>query len=153
VAGELWSLGQVVVVGQPGSGIAATALDEGRMARVTGIVRRPYPTAIDRRYAITPRSAADLRILGAAVGAAQGSGTSTRTGQTGGSAGQPEAGDAANAGTMDADLLDLPACLVGRCESVGLSSTCCPSACCSTTGPPGIVLRGARRPAAAPGAG
>ena len=58
---------RLVVVGQPGAGIAVTALVEGRMARITGIVRRPYPTASDQRYAITPRTPADLRVHGAAV--------------------------------------------------------------------------------------
>ncbi len=58
---------QVPIVGQPGSGIAATALVEGRIATVVGIVRRPFPTATDRRFAILPRSAADLRVEGGAI--------------------------------------------------------------------------------------
>ncbi len=60
---------EVVVVGQPGSGIASTALVEGRVATVTGIVRRPYPNASDRRFAITPRSPEDVTVAGQAGGA------------------------------------------------------------------------------------
>ena len=58
----------MVVVGQPGSGIASSALVEGRVATVTGIVRRPYPNASDRRFAITPRSPEDVTVAGKAGG-------------------------------------------------------------------------------------
>ena len=54
----------VVVVGQPGSGIASSALTEGSTATVIGIVRRPYPSATDRRFAVTPRYPADVRVTG-----------------------------------------------------------------------------------------
>ena len=35
-------------------------------ATVIGIARRPYPSATDRRYAVTPRSPADVRVAGRA---------------------------------------------------------------------------------------
>jgi hypothetical protein len=112
---------RVVVVGQPGSGIDVTSVVEGRMARVTGIVRRPYPTAADQRYAITPRTAADLRILGAAAPAA-GPGTGS-VGTSGGSSGSgvfgaPASAGLTPAGTVDADLIDLAA-FNGRTVRVG----------------------------------
>ena len=50
----------VVVVGQPGAGIPSTTLVEGRTATVTGIARRPAPTASDHRFAVTPRFPADV---------------------------------------------------------------------------------------------
>ena len=53
---------RVLVSGLPDSGLAATALVEGRRATVIGIVRRPYPTATDRRFAIVPRSTGDVRL-------------------------------------------------------------------------------------------
>jgi hypothetical protein len=103
---------RVVVAGQPGSGIDVGSVVEGRMARVTGIVRRPYPTAADQRYAITPRMATDLRILGAAAtGAGPGTGSNGNPpGSTGsGTSGAPPSAGPAPAGTVDADLIDLAA--------------------------------------------
>jgi hypothetical protein len=107
----------VVVVGQPGSGIAVGTLVEGRMASIVGIVRRPYPTASDRRFAITPRTPADLRVLGAP--AAGGDGSSVSGGapvDSNGAAAQssPQTADA----TANADLIDL-ASFSGRMVRVG----------------------------------
>ena len=53
---------RVVVVGQPGAGIAVTRRAEGRTATVTGIVRRPYPSATDRRFSVLPRFPADVDV-------------------------------------------------------------------------------------------
>lgn len=50
----------VPVIGLAGAAIPSTALDVGRSASVVGIVRRPYPTASDRRFAVEPRSPADV---------------------------------------------------------------------------------------------
>ena len=83
----------VVVVGQPGSGIASTALVEGRVATVTGIVRRPYPNASDRRFAITPRSPEDVTVAGQAGGAGGSS--------SDGAAGDPGQGANATAAPRD----------------------------------------------------
>ena len=60
---------QVVVVGQAGAGIAVDTLAEDRIATVTGIVRRPYPTASDQRFTILPRYPADVRVTGSAAAA------------------------------------------------------------------------------------
>jgi hypothetical protein len=109
---------RVVVVGQPGSGIAVTDLVDGRMARVTGIVRRPYPTATDQRYAITPRSPADLHLLGAAVvTTGNGAAPAAATNRPYSGAGAELPGQSAS-GTANADLVDL-ADLVGRTVRVG----------------------------------
>lgn len=69
--GEAWraelvlaSGGRLPVVGSARAGIPATALPEGRTATITGLVKRPYPTATDRRFAIMPRDAADIDLLG-----------------------------------------------------------------------------------------
>jgi len=48
--------GRIPVYGGARSGIASTALVEGRTAAVTGVVRRPYPTASDRNYVLVPRA-------------------------------------------------------------------------------------------------
>ena len=54
--------GTVPVVGISRSGIDSTALIEGRSATVVGIVKRAYPTASDQRFAIVPRTTADIRL-------------------------------------------------------------------------------------------
>ena len=95
--GDRWradvSLGdgtKVAVNGQAGAGIPSTAIVAGRRITVVGIVKRPYPTASDRRFAILPRSGADVSIGAAADapptgslasgGAAGGAGTGSGTG-------------------------------------------------------------------------
>ncbi len=54
--------GSLPIAGLAASGIPSTALVEGRSATVTGIVKRAYPTASDQRFAIAPRSAADIQL-------------------------------------------------------------------------------------------
>ena len=58
---------RVVVLGQAGAGIPVASVLEGHLATVVGIVRRPYPTAKDRRYAVLPRGRSDLRVDGLAA--------------------------------------------------------------------------------------
>ena len=66
-SGDRWTAelqihgGRVPIAGLAGSGIASTDLAVGRAATVTGIVKRPYPTATDRRFAIVPRRRAGHR--------------------------------------------------------------------------------------------
>ena len=98
-----------VVVGQPGAGIPVTTLVEGRTATVTGIARRPAPTASDHRFAVTPRFPADLRVASgvdstSATGAASHGGATTPSSSS--ASGSP--GTAA-AAAPDADLDGLAA--------------------------------------------
>jgi hypothetical protein len=108
---------EAVVVGQPGSGIASTALVEGRQASVTGVVRRPYPNATDRRFAVTPRFPADVRLMGRAGGATArddaGDGGAQRTGADGG----PAAGGTPVV-AADVDVTDLGSS-IGRMVRIG----------------------------------
>ncbi len=83
VAGGL----RVPLLGLPGSGIGSSAIVEGRAATVVGIVKRPYPTATDQRFAVVPRSRGDLDV-GAATATASGSAASGPAGP----AASPEAG-------------------------------------------------------------
>jgi len=93
---------RVLIAGLAGAGIASTALVEGRPATIIGIVRRPYPSATDRRFQVIPRGPSDVA-LGPASGTTDGpdgrpaSGSSTRP---------PHAGDATTAPT-DVDLATL----------------------------------------------
>jgi hypothetical protein len=80
------------VHGQAGARIPSTAIIVGRRITVIGIVKRPYPTASDRRFAILPRSGADV-----ATGPA---GNGAPTEPVGDSAGSPSAG----AGTAAVDI-------------------------------------------------
>jgi hypothetical protein len=93
---------RVLVVGLAGAGIPSSALVEGRTAVVSGIVRRPYPSATDRRFAVVPRSAADLVLGGAADDRGAGPASS------GGASGPPAPAAASGApGPIEIDLIDL----------------------------------------------
>ncbi len=74
----------VAVSGLSGARIDPGTLVEGRHATVVGIVRRPYPGAADRRFAVVPRSPADVALGGAEP-------SSAAAGTTGRSAGSPPA--------------------------------------------------------------
>ncbi len=114
---------RVVVTGQSGAGIPVASVPTGHLATVTGIVRRPYPSATDRRFAILPRSRADLRVD---PGSSTGSGSKPATGNGGAgpnaSSGRwPAGGASASNGVPsapDANLADLPS-LAGRTVRVG----------------------------------
>jgi hypothetical protein len=91
---------RVPVAGLTGAAIPSTALVEGHRASVTGIVRRPYPGATDRRFAIVPRSAADIVLRGVAASAG------TRAGPGGATRG-PAVAATADAPPLDVDIADL----------------------------------------------
>ncbi|TMD31027.1 MAG: hypothetical protein E6I94_03590 [Chloroflexi bacterium] len=94
---------RVVVAGTPGAGIPPTALVEGRRIVVIGIVRRPYPTATDRRFSVNPRGPADLRLGGPAT-APNGSNTSPAAA---GASGQGQASASDGTAAVDVDLGEL----------------------------------------------
>jgi hypothetical protein len=77
--GDRWTAELVVagvrvpISGLAGAGIPSTALTAGRTATIVGIVRRPYPSATDRRFAVVPRSGADLTVGPAADPSVRGS--------------------------------------------------------------------------------
>jgi hypothetical protein len=105
---------KVPIVGQPGSAIAAGSLVEGRIATIVGIVRRPFPTASDRRFSILPRSRADVRLEDGVL-----AGRTVRgTNQGGAGPAGSSIGSTATTPPADADLLDLGG-LVGRTVRVG----------------------------------
>ncbi len=105
---------KVVVIGQPGAGIPSTTLAVGRTATVTGIARRPYPSATDRRFAVTPRSPADVRVAGRADADA-----ASATGSNAGASSPTTSGAPALAtAAPDADLVDLDA-RIGAVVRVG----------------------------------
>lgn len=93
---------KVPIHGQAGAGIPSTAIISGRRITVTGIVKRPYPTASDRRYAVLPRGGADV-----AIGPASGAGAAVPVGDAAGAPGGAT-GDASSRNgadiTPDTDL-------------------------------------------------
>jgi hypothetical protein len=105
------------IQGQAGAGIPSTAIVAGRRITVTGIVRRPYPTASDRRFALLPRSHADLAIGPDGHGEPGGAGVGAG-GATGAEVRGNAASNAADAVTPDTDLATL-ADLVGKRVRVG----------------------------------
>jgi hypothetical protein len=94
---------KVAVHGQAGAAIPSTAIITGRRVTVVGIVKRPYPTASDRRFAILPRGGNDVAIAPAGSGAATEPLPSTSGGSGAGAAGSGGAIDV----TPDTDLAAL----------------------------------------------
>ncbi|HEY7703167.1 MAG TPA: OB-fold nucleic acid binding domain-containing protein, partial [Candidatus Limnocylindrales bacterium] len=109
----------LVVLAQPGARIPNTALREGGIAHVVGIVRPAYPSATDKRPSILPRSAADLRGSAPATsGATAGSMSSTTgPGQSGTGAG---AVSSVAPAAIDLDLADLESALGSTVRVGGL---------------------------------
>ncbi len=84
------------VYGQAGAGIPSTAILVGRRITAVGIVKRPYPTASDRRFAVLPRGRGDVSVGPVGNGAPSGSlessgskGSQGLNGSSGSSAGSP----------------------------------------------------------------
>jgi hypothetical protein len=104
---------RVAISGLSGARIPSTALAEGRTAAIVGVVRRPYPGAADRRWAIAPRAPTDI-VLGTAgsAGTATGGGATQRPGDSG------AAQSATDPATPNVDLADLSA-HVGSVVRVG----------------------------------
>jgi hypothetical protein len=84
----LGAAGELPITGLASSGVAADGLEEGRSARVTGIVKRAHPSATDQRFAVAPRSRADIElgrvVPGEAVGEDGGIGTDQTPGDSDG---------------------------------------------------------------------
>jgi hypothetical protein len=99
---------RIPISGLAGARIPPATLIEGRTATIVGIVRRPYPSATDRRFAIVPRSAADVAIGGAADDPSSPSNGASGpgAGQTAGGPG-PGAGSSASSAAGDPTDLDL----------------------------------------------
>ncbi len=100
---------RILLSGLAGSGIASTDVVEGRQATITGVVKRPYPTATDRRFAIVPRQRSDIVLGKASPDAASSPGAGTSPGSSDGAATSSEApaGSGIGAGAADIDLRDL----------------------------------------------
>jgi hypothetical protein len=100
---------RIPVVGLTGSQIAVGRLFEGRRVTLIGIVRRAYPSAIDRRFAIDPRSVSDLAFDRPDPVRPTATGRSTETGASAGSTGG-SSGPAVRpmpSGGLPVDLRDL----------------------------------------------
>jgi hypothetical protein len=108
---------RLVVVAQPGVGIAPDELPEGAIVEVTGIVRLAYPNATDRRPSLLPRTPGDVRVVGGPTGAPT-SGNGAAPHHPDGSPADGPGGSPAAGAWLDADLIDL-ASVVGRTVRVG----------------------------------
>jgi len=110
---------RIPILGLAGAAIPSAALAAGRTATVVGIVRRPYPSASDRRFAVVPRSSRDLTVGGSADDAPAGS---AGPGSTGASGSTPNGSPGASGSLADEPLeLDLAALAahVGQTVRVG----------------------------------
>ncbi len=90
--------------GLVGAGIDATTLREGGSVTVTGLVRRPYPSASDRRFALVPRGPTDIHGGAAGPGAGPAAAGADR-GRSPGSVAEGPGGQLASGG--DAPAVDL----------------------------------------------
>jgi uncharacterized protein YdeI (BOF family) len=108
----------LVMLAQPGSDIPNTALAEGRIAAVVGIVRPAYPSASDKRPAILPRSTADVRQTGSSASSGSSAGQRDASSSRGETATSGSAAAGGLSGAVDADLADLGS-LVGALVRVG----------------------------------
>ena len=107
-----------IVNGLSGAGIEPERVAEGRRIIVTGIVRRPYPTSKDRRYALLPRGRGDIVVLdhgSPADRSASADGGSSRRG-----VGTAHTPDIAGTAVPDADLAALAAHVGERVRIGGL---------------------------------
>ncbi len=95
---------RIPVSGLDGSGIDASHMVVGRLATIVGIARRAYPTAADQRFAIVPRSLADVDLApSSAVRGRPGSVPASRPGAaTGAGSGRP--GPFTDSAAQDIDL-------------------------------------------------
>jgi hypothetical protein len=111
---------RVPVVGLPGAAITSTALVAGRRATVVGIVRRAYPGAADRRFAVEPRSRSDIALAGADAHGTPDSGSGVGSAAATGPNGQPAPGDQGATAAPKADLGSLGDHLGDRVRVGGL---------------------------------
>lgn len=89
---------EILITGLTGSGIPSTTLEKGQAVTIIGIVRRPYPTARDQRWAVAPRGPQDV-----AVGPATGGNRTTAAAGPGGSSTAWGAASLGTAGTEGSD--------------------------------------------------
>ena len=106
---------RVAIAGLAGSGIASTALVEDHPATIIGIVRRPYPTATDRRYQVVPRGPSDVALGPVGLGGSSGAG-----GLTGGQPGTGSASTRQDPAPLDVDLATLAEHVGARVRVGGL---------------------------------
>jgi hypothetical protein len=107
---------RIPIVGLTGSRIAVGRLIPGRRATIVGIVRRAYPSALDQRFAIEPRSLADLAFDRAPTPTPPARGGGPSNGSTQPAPDQP-GGTPAGPAETSVDLRDL-ASLTGRLVEV-----------------------------------
>jgi hypothetical protein len=97
---------RIPISGLAGARIPSTSLVEGRSATIVGIVRRPYPSATDRRFAIVPRGRTDISLGSSSAGSsphAGGAGGSTAGGTSGTNGGRGTSGTTGGARTGGPD--------------------------------------------------
>ncbi|HEY8199572.1 MAG TPA: lamin tail domain-containing protein [Candidatus Limnocylindrales bacterium] len=111
---------KVPIVGLARASIAVELIKEGRAGSIVGLVRRAYPSATDRRFAILPRTKSDLDLGAAPATAGQASGTSKPASAVGSSTGTPPSpsGSLSVDGSLTVEAAEVPA-NAGRLVHVG----------------------------------
>ncbi len=111
---------KVPIVGLARAIIAVELIKEGQVGSIVGLVRRAYPSATDRRFAVLPRTKSDLDLGAVAATAGQASGGSKRTSAVGSSTGSAPSpsGPPSLDGSVTVDAAEVPA-NAGRLVRVG----------------------------------
>lgn len=107
---------RVPIAGLAGASIPVAGILDGHSATFVGIVRRPHPSATDRRFTVTPRSGADVTI------GASADDTSPGVGPSGGPSGGPSRNPARPGGSDRAAGSDTGATTGSRTPDVDLAT-------------------------------
>ena len=111
---------KVPIVGLARASIAVELIKEGQAGSIVGIIRRAYPTATDRRFAVLPRTRSDID-LGAApatAGAAGGASKQTSAAASPNGTTSSPSGPPSMDGSVTVEAADVPA-HAGRIVHVG----------------------------------
>ena len=111
---------KVPIVGLARASIAVELIKEGQAGSIVGIIRRAYPSATDRRFAVLPRTRSDLDLGAAPATAGRASGSTKPTSAVGSSTGATPSpsGPSSVDGSVTVEAADVPA-HAGRLVRVG----------------------------------
>lgn len=110
---------KVPIVGLARASIAVERIKEGQAGSIVGIIRRAYPSATDRRFAVLPRTKSDLDLGAAPATTGQAGGATKPTSVVGSSTGAASSSwPPSTDDSLTVDAAELPA-NAGRLVHVG----------------------------------
>ncbi len=118
--------GTIPIIALAGAGIPADAIAAGHRASVVGIVKRPYPSASDRRYAVLPRRTSDVSLGAIVQASARPSGSPAESAPVSAAPGQAAWSGGPGGDAPATDLRDLAARLGQRIRVGGIVTKATP---------------------------